>query len=93
VRFFQAFDDWLALAVNAFLRDDPPYLKIMGTYGPRTIGQKHPGDHFSEALGAWMMAMQTEPADYLGQIYEEESITNTYRGQYFTPEPLERVVS
>ena len=88
VRFFTAFDDWLALAVNAFLRDDAAYMKIMSGYGPRIEGQKHPADHFATALGAWMHAMQAEPQDYLGQIYEEESITNTYKGQYFTPEPL-----
>jgi type I restriction-modification system DNA methylase subunit len=88
VRFFRAFDDWLALAVNAFLRDDDAYMKIMSTYGPRVPGTKHPADHFSEALGAWMLAMQTEAQDYLGQIYEEEFVTNKHAGQYFTPEPL-----
>jgi type I restriction-modification system DNA methylase subunit len=88
VRFFRAFDDWLALAVNAFLRDDPEYMKIMATYGPRVDGKKHPADHFSEALGAWILAMQTQAQDYLGQIYEEQSVTNKYAGQYFTPEPL-----
>lgn len=88
VRFFTALDDWLALAVNAFLRDDDAYMKIMSGYGLRIESKKHPADHFATALGAWMHAMQTEPQDYLGQIYEEESITNTYKGQYFTPEPL-----
>jgi hypothetical protein len=88
VRFFRAFDDWLALAVNAFLRDDPAYMKIMSTYGPRVDGKKHPADHFSEALGAWMLAMQTDAQDTLGQIYEEQAAANKYAGQYFTPEPL-----
>lgn len=63
-------------------------MKIMSSYGPRIADQKHPADHFAEALGAWMLAMQTEPQDYLGQIYEEESVTNEHAGQYFTPEPL-----
>jgi hypothetical protein len=88
VRFFRAFDDWLALAVNAFLRDDPEYMKIMSTYGTRIEGKKHPADHFSEALGAWMLATQTDAQDYLGQIYEEQAVANKYAGQYFTPEPL-----
>jgi type I restriction-modification system DNA methylase subunit len=80
--------DWPALAVNAFLRDDDAYMKIMSRYGPHIEGQKHPAAHFAQALGAWLRGMQTEPQDYHGQIYEEESITNTYKGQYFTPEPL-----
>ena len=90
VRFFRAFDDWLALAVTAFLRDDPAYIKIMSTYGPRIEGQKHPADHFSESLGAWMLTMQTDAQDYLGQIYEEQAAANKYAGQYFTPEPPDR---
>lgn len=88
VRFFRAFDDWLALAVNAFLRDDDAYMQIMRTYGPRIEGQKHPADHFAQALGLWMHAMQIEAQDYLGQIYEEQAVANQYTGQYFTPEPL-----
>jgi hypothetical protein len=89
--FFRTFEDWLALAINAFLRDDPSYMKIMARYGPREapMGTKdHPADHFARALGTWMGAMQAEPADYLGRVYEEQSIVNHYAGQYFTPEPL-----
>ena len=89
--FFKTFDDWLALAVNAFLRDDPAYMEIMQRYGPRTtpMGEKdHPADHFARALGAWMQAMQTEAADYLGRVYEEQAVANSYAGQFFTPEPL-----
>lgn len=32
--------------------------------------------------------MQTESADYLGRVYEEQSIVNHYAGQFFTPESL-----
>ncbi len=41
-----------------------------------------------------MRACRTETAlngsfpDYLGSIYEQEAITNRYAGQFFTPEPL-----
>ncbi|MGD9805411.1 MAG: N-6 DNA methylase [Hyphomicrobiaceae bacterium] len=95
--------DWLALAVNAFLRDDKAYMAIMRRYGAREepagdgrllVGNRrptqkdHPADHFARALGAWMRAMQAEPADYLGQVYEEQAIANHYSGQFFTPEPL-----
>lgn len=89
--FFRTFEDWLALAVNAFLRDDDAYMSIMRRYGPREapMGTKdHPADHFTRALGAWMHAMQAEPADYLGRVYEEQAITNAYQGQFFTPEPI-----
>lgn len=89
--FFRTFEDWLALAINAFLRDDETYMKIMGRYGPRAapMGQKdHPADHFARALGTWMAAMQAEPADYLGRVYEEQAVANHYQGQFFTPEPL-----
>ncbi len=89
--FFRSFEDWLALAVNAFLRDDEAYMKLMARYGPREapMGQRdHPADHFSRALGVWMAAMQAEPADYLGRVYEEQAIVNSYAGQFFTPEHL-----
>jgi hypothetical protein len=52
--FFRTFEDWLALAINAFLRDDPSYMAIMARYGPRTapMGEHdHPADHFARALG------------------------------------------
>ena len=89
--FFKSFEHWLALAINAFLRDDEAYMSIMRQYGSREapMGTKdHPADHFARALGAWMRAMQTEPADYLGRVYEEQAITNAYQGQFFTPEPV-----
>ena len=89
--FFRTFEDWLALAVNAFMRDDDAYMEIMRRYGPREapMGVKdHPADHFARALGAWMHAMQAEPADYLGQVYEEQAVANQYAGQFFTPEPV-----
>jgi hypothetical protein len=91
--FFRTFDDWLALAVNAFLRDDPAYMKIMGTYGPRQPGTEHPADHFAHAMGEWMLAMQQHPADYLGLMYEQESAVNTYSGQFFTPESLTELMA
>ncbi len=89
--FFRSFEDWLALAINAFLRDDEAYMKILARYGPREapMGQKdHPADHFARALGTWMAVMQAEPADYLGRTYEEQAVANHYQGQFFTPEPL-----
>lgn len=80
-RFFRTFEDWLALAINAFLRDDEAYMAIMRRYGPREApmphlpgGRDHAADHFSRALGTWMAAMQAEPADNLGRIYEEQAV-------------------
>lgn len=91
--FFTSFDDWLALAVNAFLRDDNAYMKIMGKYGPRDSGRPHPADHFARALGEWMGAMQQNPADYLGLVYEQEAVTNKYSGQFFTPESITELMA
>ena len=94
--FFTTFDDWLALAVNAFLRDEEAYMAIMRRYGPREapMGEKdHPADHFARALGTWMQAMKQEPADYLGRVYEEQAVTNHYAGQFFTPEPLTELMA
>ena len=94
--FFRSFDDWLALTVNAFLRDDDAYMAIMRTYGPREapMGEKdHPADHFARATGEWMRAMQAAPADYLGRVYEQEAAANTYSGQFFTPEPLTELMA
>lgn len=89
--FFKSFEDWLALSINAFLRDDDAYMAILRKYGPRTAPmgeQDHPADHFARALGTWMHAMQTEPADYLGRVYEEQAVANSYAGQFFTPESV-----
>lgn len=89
--FFKTFDDWLALAVNAILRDEAAYMEIMTRYGPREapMGTRdYPADHFARALGEWMQAMQQEPADYLGRVYEEQAVANQYAGQFFTPGPV-----
>ena len=94
--FFTTLDDWLTLSVNAFLRDDYAYLAILKKYGPRTapMGQQdHPADHFARALGEWMRAMQDDPADYLGRIYEEQAVANSYAGQFFTPESLTELMA
>lgn len=91
--FFTSFDDWLALSVNAFLRDDDAYMTILRRYGPRNGDKPHPADHFSKALGEWMLAMKYEPADYLGLVYEQESVTNAYSGQFFTPESLTELMA
>ena len=66
-------------------------MAIMKTYGPRDapMGVKdHPADHFARALEVWMRAMREEPADYLGRVYEEQAVANSFAGQFFTPEPL-----
>ncbi|MDG4560700.1 MAG: N-6 DNA methylase [Candidatus Competibacter sp.] len=92
--FFRLYDDWLALSVAAFLRDDPAYMKIMGHYGPRVTGKQHPADHFKAALHEFLEICARESAlgtpfpDVLGTIYEEEALTNHYAGQFFTPEHL-----
>lgn len=91
--FFRSFDDWLTLAVNAFVRDEAAYMAIMSRYGPREAGKEHPADHFARALGAWMGAMQEHPADYLGLVYEQEAAANTYSGQFFTPESLTELMA
>ena len=94
--FFRSFEDWLALAINAFLRDEEAYMAIMRRYGPRTapMGEKdHPADHFAKALGAWMVAMQAEPTDYLGITYEQEAVANSYSGQFFTPESVTELMA
>jgi type I restriction-modification system DNA methylase subunit len=96
--FFKLWDDWLGLAVAALSKqtdaDEERYMTIMRKYGPRTEGKDHPADHFARALGEFLRTCQAESAlnssfpDYLGQIYEQESLTNRYSGQFFTPEPL-----
>jgi hypothetical protein len=96
--FFKLWDDWLGLAIAALSRQDGEsderYMAIMRPYGPRAPGKEHPADHFAHALGAFMLACRTESAlngtfpDYLGTIYEQESLTNRYSGQFFTPKHL-----
>lgn len=92
--FFRIYDDWLALIVAAFAKEEADYMKVMERYGPREAGKDHPADHFAKAMGELMLQCQTASAkdktfpDFLGQIYEEESITNKYKSQFFTPEPM-----
>lgn len=92
--FFKLFDDWLALAVAAFAKQEDAYMGVMRPYGPRIPNKDHPADHFAKALGELLLACRTESAlnttfpDYLGRIYEEEALTNKYSGQFFTPEHL-----
>ena len=71
----------------------------MRRYGPRVHWVKiTPPITSHNALGAYMLACRKESAlngtfpDYLGMIYEEESLTNRYSGQFFTPEHLCRMM-
>lgn len=92
--FFKLWDDWLTLAVTAFCRDDPAYMAVMSRYGSRIPNKEHPADHFSRALGEFLRTCQADSAlgtpfpDTLGKIYEEGALTNHYAGQFFTPEPV-----
>ncbi len=100
--FFRIFDDWLGLAVAALSQapdKEQRYMTIMRRYGARSEGRPHPADHFSKALGAWLLACQELSArerpfpDILGRVYEEESVTNRFSGQFFTPEPICQMMS
>lgn len=86
--FFTSFDEWLALSIHAFTKDEDAYMAIINRHGPRVEGRCHPADHYKAALWELMEAMKVDCRDYLGEIYEAESITNKYKGQFFTPEPM-----
>ena len=88
--FFRLWDDWLALAVSAFCRDDTAYMAIMNRHGracqtklipptisPTASARSCKRDVMDSARG-------TPFPDTLGRIYEEEAITN-YAGQFFMP--------
>lgn len=92
--FFKLYDDWLALMVAALAKEETDYMSIMKTYGSRIEGKTHPADYFAEAMSLLMQHAAKESSinrsfpDYLGQIYEEESVFNKHMGQFFTPESV-----
>ena len=86
------FHDWLNLMVYAMQRRDPDYLKTIRRYpNDREPGQRE-ADYFSHALGALMIALNSDVQDYLGLLYEEH-ISTGHLSQIFTPQSLSQMIS
>jgi hypothetical protein len=58
------------------------YLEIVGRYEPPVI------ETFAKILGEVILALEAEPGDVLGQLFNELELGNPARGQFFTPYPV-----
>ena len=58
------------------------YLQIVKKYNKEELLK------FPELLGMLVGKMEEGPADYLGQLFHDLELHNKYKGQFFTPYPL-----
>lgn len=63
------------------------YAAIEKRYGPEVMGT------FAKVLGATVAALEEEPGDVLGSVFEELGLGNDRTGQFFTPYHLCRLMA
>lgn len=63
------------------------YMQIVAKYQPEEI------QTFPKLLGQLVEAFEDGPADYLGALFHELELHNTYKGQFFTPYELCRMMA
>ena len=78
--------------IYAMQRRDPEYLKTIRRYPNDREPGKREADYFSHALGALMIALNSDVQDYLGLLYEEH-ISTGHLSQIFTPQSLGQMIS
>lgn len=80
----------IALAsVDLHQRDarEARYLEIVKRYKPEQVSR------FAQALGALTIALEEEPSDVLGSVFMELELGNKWKGQFFTPFHLCRLMA
>lgn len=85
---WQVFRDFVALAALAFsVAADPSTAKEREEEYMRTIKgyTREELQAFSECLGSLTLAMEAEPQDFLGSLYMQLELGNAWKGQFFTP--------
>lgn len=90
------FQDWLELVaiefsnpvdIKNFHRRNERYKEIMKNYNQEEFQE------FCNILNLLIALMEQEPDDYLGRLYMELELYNTFRGQFFTPLNLAALLS
>lgn len=89
---YKVYEDWIALMFHAFQRNDPAYLKVMGTYRNELPQGHREADHFVNATGALMRYMAATDEEVLGPLFMEYA-SNKNVGQYFTPLAVARTMA
>jgi hypothetical protein len=90
---FSDFIEMGAIAVsNAVDKDqsverEARYMQIVGKYS------KDEPNKIAELLGMLIMELERNPRDVLGETFHELELHNTYKGQFFTPYPICRMMS
>jgi len=82
---FNIFSDWLDLMLYALQTDDDNYLKIVQRYRNDKAKGEREIDYFCQAFALLQIEMQKTNDDILGQVYINWNMSNTLRGQFFTP--------
>lgn len=84
----KVFEDFLELAACSISNSvnmlrwqerEARYMKTVANYS------KDDANKFGDMLGMLVMALETKPNDYLGQLFMQLELFNTWRGQFFTP--------
>jgi len=93
-RVFSDFCEMAAIALTnpvqigeAHAKREAQYLKIAGGYD----GEELKG--FGRLLGITTMALEAKTEDFLGQMFMTLELYNHWRGQYFTPFALSRMIA
>lgn len=87
------FRDWLDLMVYALQRDDDNYLKVVRRYRNDKPQGEREIDHFANAFCLLLKHMQQTNEEVLGELYMQWNISNKYRGQFFTPKNVARMMA
>lgn len=93
---WDVFTDFLAMGaiaisnvVDFWYRDqrEAEYMRIVKKYEKRDL------DRFPMMLAELTMAMEDDPGDILGRVYQELGLANKWTGQFFTPDSLSRMIA
>lgn len=93
---FRTFSDFVEMSAIAFSnavdhaqysKREQRYLDIVKQYGSKEVAE------FPRLLGLLTMKLEEGPHDVLGSLYHELELHNEQNGQYFTPEPLCRMMA
>lgn len=93
---WQVFRDFVAMAALAMSNGadraqaearEVEYLGIVKRYDAADVG------HFSEAFAHVVMALELGPSDFLGSLFMALELSDSWKGQFFTPYELCRAMS
>ena len=82
------FEDFLELVAitisnsvdrHQYEKREARYMQLIGKYNPKEANL------FAELFAMLVMALEEKPEDYLGQLFMELELYNTFKGQFFTP--------